>query len=992
MTTTSQPLDLEAFRARMTALDGPRYWRSLEELSEDEDFREYLFEEFPRQAGGMEEGVDRRSFMKLMGASFALAGLAACRAPVERIIPYVEKPEDIIPGKPLFFATAMPLSGVLTGILVESHEGRPTKIEGNPQHPASLGASDAYQQASVLGLYDPDRSDSLRYVGEISTWGNFLTALRQRLDGLRARGLQSGLRILTETITSPSLATQIRTVLAQYPGAVWHQYEPVGSGSGRAGSRLAFGRYADSVYRFDRADVIVALDSDFLSFGPGHLRYARDFADRRRVSGGQTTMNRLYVAESTMSSTGGIADHRLSLASSEIERLARALASTLGVGGAAAATPAAPEHAAWLSALARDLQEHRGRSLIVVGESQPPAVHAIGHAINQLLGNVGSTIVHIGPIEPVPVDQLESLRQLVTDMKGGRVAALLIVSGNPVYTAPADFDFATALSRVPFRAHLSAYYDETSERCDWHIPEAHYLESWGDGRAYDGTVSIIQPLIAPLYNGKSAWELVGAMLNDTRSAHDLIRDYWRAQLGGGESDEGWRRMLHDGFLAGSSLPPIAVSAAVPPADTGTLPATAGLEVVFHADANLYDGRFANNGWLQEVPRPMTKLTWDNVALVSPRTAAALGIENQDVIELRQQGRSLRLPAWVMPGQADKTVSVQLGFGRTRAGRVGSNVGVNTFALRTSNTLHFGRGLEIRKTGENYPLACTQGHFSMEGRNIVRAGSLAQYIAKPDFALTEADHGQHPDLYPDYPYNDYRWAMAIDTSVCVGCGGCIVACQAENNIPVVGKKEVLRQREMHWLRVDRYYEGDPANPKVLSQPVLCMHCEKAPCEPVCPVEATSHSDDGLNEMTYNRCVGTRYCSNNCPYKVRRFNFFGYSDFDTESLKMQRNPHVTVRSRGVMEKCTYCVQRIREGRIEAEKGDRRVRDGEIVTACQASCPTQAIVFGDLNDAASRVSKLKKTPLNYAMLAELNTHPRTTYLATVRNPNPALKTDKA
>ncbi|HUF68616.1 MAG TPA: TAT-variant-translocated molybdopterin oxidoreductase, partial [Longimicrobiales bacterium] len=941
MTMKDRELDLSTFRARLEAEEGPRYWRSLEELSEDENFREYLFEEFPRQAAPMGEGSDRRSFMKLMGASFALAGLAGCRAPVEHIVPYVNKPEEILPGRPLFFATAMSMSGVATGLLVESHEGRPTKIEGNPEHPASLGASGVFHQASVLDLYDPDRSPAVRYLGEVATWGDFLTALQRQLEQT-AGGQGGGVRILTETITSPTLGAQIEALLARFPGTVWHQYEPLGASNVREGAQLAFGRYVDTIYQFDRANVIFSLDSDFLGAGPAHLRYTRQFADRRRVSGGAQTMNRLYAIGPTLNVTAGMADNRLPVRALDVEDFARQVAAGLGIGMPSGASG---PHAAWTAALVKDLQANRGASVVIAGDGQPPAVHALAHAMNQALGNVGSTVTHIEPVEVQPVDQLASLRQLVVDMNGGIVRTLVMLGGNPVFTAPVDFDFPGALAKVPFRAHLSPYYDETSERSHWHIPEAHYLESWGDVRAFDGTVSIVQPLIAPLYNGKTATELVGALLSDMRSAHDMVQERWMAQLGG---EEGWRRVLHDGLVPNTALPATSVAVTTVPPPTQRPGQATALELIFTADSTIYDGRFANNAWLQELPKPMTKLVWDNVAMVSPATAARLGVANEDVIELTFGGRRVHAPVWVMPGQADESVMIQVGHGRTRAGRVGNGTGFNAYSIRPSNALSFGPGLRVRKTGDKHKLACTQGHHRMEGRQLIRAATLGGYLQNPAFAKTKLDLDEHPpDLYPEFRYDEYRWGMTVDTSVCVGCNGCVAACQAENNISTVGKKEVLRQREMHWLRIDRYFEGPDANPQVLHQAVLCMHCEKAPCEPVCPVEATSHSDDGLNDMTYNRCVGTRYCSNNCPYKVRRFNFFQYADFETESLKLGRNPDVTVRSRGVMEKCTFCVQRIRRGRRAAEKEGRRVGDGEIVTACQAACPSQAISFGDLND---------------------------------------------
>lgn len=983
-------LDLAAVRRRLSQSTGQQYWRSLEELAETEDFQWFLENEFPRQAAGFRSDVDRRQFLKLMGASLALAGLNACtKQPVEKVVPYVRQPEQIVPGQPLFFATAIPLSGIASAVLVESHMGRPTKVEGNPEHPASLGASDPFAQAAVLTLYDPDRSQVISNVGEIRPWSAFVAQLRTALEGQREqRG--AGLRILTETVTSPTLAWQLRNLLTDFPQAKWHQYEPAGRDNVRAGARLAFGEYADTQYRFEHAQVILALDADFLGCGPGHLRYVRDFTNQRRVQTNGGTMNRLYAVESTPTSTGAMADHRLPLRASEIEDFARAVAAKLGV---PVQTPAGLDaHTKWIDAVVRDLQAHRGTSIVVVGDEQPAAVHAIAHAINHALGNTGNTVVHTEPVEAVPTDQVASLRQLVSEMAAGKVAMLLILGGNPVYAAPADLSFATALAKVPFSVHLSLYSDETSERCHWHIGEAHCLESWSDARAYDGTTTIMQPLIAPLYDGKTAHELLAALSeHPDRTDHDIVREYWKTQHPT-DGEKFWRKSLHDGLVAGSALAPKTVSLR---ADwdkaTARKPETGknAIELIFRPDPTVFDGRFANNGWLQELPKPMTRLSWDNAALIAPTTAERLGLSNEDVVELRYNGRSLQAPIWIAPGHPRDSITVHFGHGRTHAGRVGNGSGFNAYVLRTTETLWSSYGVEIRSTGERHRLATVQDHHSMEGRQLARAGTLSEFNAAPKFAQ---ELGEQPTrdmtLYPDeHPYDSYAWGMAIDLNSCVGCNACTIACQAENNIPVVGKTEVTRGHEMHWIRVDRYYAGDLDNPTTFHQPVPCMHCENAPCEVVCPVGATVHSSEGLNDMVYNRCVGTKYCSNNCPYKVRRFNWFLYSNQTEESLKLLPNPDVTVRSRGVMEKCTYCVQRINATRIQAQKEDRPIRDGEIVTACQQVCPAEAIVFGNVNDPNSRVSKLKADPRNYGLLAELNTRPRTTYLARLRNPNPEL-----
>jgi molybdopterin-containing oxidoreductase family iron-sulfur binding subunit len=947
--------------------------------------------EFPQCAAELLDPVSRRTFAKLMGASLALAGITACtRQPAEKIVPYVRQPEEIVLGKPLYYATAMPVAGYAVPLLVESHEGRPTKIEGNPGHPVTRGSTDVFSQASILGLYDPDRSRTLTYRGEIRPWRAFRSELRAAVDLTRARG-GDGIRLLTGSVTSTTLASQLQHLQAELPRLVWHQWEPAGRDQARAGARLAFGEYLDVQYRLDQAELIVSLDADLLGSGPLSLRCAREFAEKRRVTGGRREMNRLYVIEPTPSATGSIADHRLPLQAGSIGQFALALAGALGVPGAPP-TPASRDFAAWIEPLARDLQRHRGTGLVAVGDDQPAAVHAVAHAINQALDNIGRTVVCTEPVEARPIDQLSSLRELASDMEAGKVDALVVIDSNPLYTAPADLAFDERLmSKVRLRVHLGLYHDETAAFCHWHVPAAHYLESWGDARAADGTVSLIQPLIAPLYSGRTAHDVIGSMLSadSGQSSHDIVRAYWqqRTNLKGAEFEAFWRKALHDGMVAGTEAPVKAV--AVRAVDASSIPRGGrGREILFRADPSVFDGRFANNGWLQELPKPNTKLTWDNAALMGPSTAARLGVKAQDLVELAYRGRRVKAPVWVLPGQAPDSITVHLGYGRTRAGHLATGAGFSAYAIRTSQALGSDYGVEVRATGESYLLATAQNQQTMEGRAIVRSASLEEFRSKPDFAHHEVKApARSLTLYPEHLYPGYAWGMAIDLNTCIGCNACIVACQAENNIAVVGKVEVSRGRKMHWLRVDRYYTGDPERPTAYNQPVPCMQCENAPCEIVCPVGATSHSSEGLNDMVYNRCVGTRYCSNNCPYKVRRFNFFLYQDWETPTLKMLRNPDVTVRSRGVMEKCTYCVQRINAAKIEAEKQGRPVRDGEIATACEAACPTQAIVFGNINDPGSRVAKLKAEPLNYGLLEDLNTRPRTTYLAAVRNPNPEM-----
>jgi MoCo/4Fe-4S cofactor protein with predicted Tat translocation signal len=993
-------LDFTDFRARIGDLRGKEYWRSLEDLSRSDVFDEFMHQEFPQQAVALDKGVGRRDFMKLMGASVAMAGLAACAPPGETIVPYVNQPENLIPGKPLFFASAMPLGGVATGILVESHMNRPTKIEGNPLHPSSLGASDAFMQAAVLNLYDPDRSQVVRKLGDTVTWGDFIAALQPVATAAKTNG--AGLRILTQTITSPTLGAQMQTLMAAYPGMKWHQWEAVNQDSVREGGRMAFGSYVHTHYDFTRARVVVSLGSDFLGEGAGHLRYARDFMSGRRIRNGVKSMNRLYVVEGGMTQTGSVADHRIAVRPSQIEIVARQILA------GSSANPV-------LNAMMQDLQANRGASVVIAGDDQPAVVHAIAHAINSQLGNVGTTVTVTDPIEVAPVNQLASLTELVRDMNAGAVQALIILGGNPVFDAPADLQFNKALDKVPFRAHHSLYYDETSFRCHWHVPDTHFLETWGDARGHDGTISIIQPLIAPLYNGRAAHEVLGALIGGLdQTPYQTVRNYWFSR---GATEETWRKWLHDGVMPNTALPARGGVAATAPAGSSQQPAS-GIELEIRHDPTLYDGRFANNSWLQELPKPQTKITWDNVMIVGPKTAAKIGFDPSDretlvndrqtrMAELTYRGVKVTLPLWVVPGHAEDVATVYFGYGRRAGGAVATEKGkgFDTYPLRFSDALHGGSGAQIAidRAAKPYPIACTQEHQNIDPkvvgeRGIIRSATFEGYLANPKFTV-DPHHGSdvtgHGDesMYPNWDYSDkHAWAMVIDTSVCTGCNGCVIACQAENNIATVGKEEVVREREMHWLRIDRYYRGDAENPEVFHQPVPCMQCENAPCEPVCPVEATSHSEDGLNDMTYNRCVGTRYCSNNCPYKVRRFNFFGYSDYETASLKPMRNPDVTVRTRGVMEKCTYCVQRVNAAKIEAAKENRRVRDGEVTTACQQACPTEAIVFGDMNDPKSAVAQLKAQNHHYALLEELQTRPRTTYLGNVRNPNPALAPAKA
>jgi MoCo/4Fe-4S cofactor protein with predicted Tat translocation signal len=988
-------IDLKAVRARLAAEGRPELWRSLDEVAGTPEFQQYLHREFPENASEWVDAVGRRGFLKLMSASMALAGVTACTVqPPELIVPYVRQPEEEIPGRPLFFATAMTLGGVATGLLVESHAGRPTKIEGNPDHPAGQGATDLFAQGSVLTLYDPDRSATVLERGEIRPWSSFVTAVRGGLSAqVATKG--AGLRILTETVASPTLAAQIQQVLAQHPGAKWIQWEAVNRDNMRAGARAAFGQYVEPLYDLTRADVILSLDADFLSAEGAHnLYYMRQFATRRRVEAGADNLNRLYVVEPNHTVTGGKADNRLPLKSSEIEPFARAVAAASGVAGISGTAPQGAE--AFADAVAKDLAAHRGRAVVMAGDAQPPAVHALAHAINAALG---APVTYQATPEIVPSEQNAALRQLVADINAGAVQMLVIVGeSNPVLTAPADLDFKHAIAKVSLRIHSGLYVDETAAECHWHAPAAHYLEGWSDARSLNGVMSIVQPLIQPLYGGKSAHEVI-ATLSDRpeRNGYDIVREYWQAAGAAGAAsapadfEKNWRKWLHDGFITGPA--PAAVAANVAPDVAARITAGApvdGIEVNFRRDPTIYDGRFANNGWLQELPKPMTKLTWDNAALVSPAMAEAHELHNGDVIAITHEGRSLNVPVWIVPGHAMDAITLAVGYGRTRAGRVGNGTGFNAYTLRGSNMPYYGPAT-IARTGDHYQLVATQDHWRIEDKNtgIVRSTTLDEFTKNPA-VITEMEHlklDKRISLYPDKEYRGQQWGMAIDMNTCTGCTACVIACVAENNIPVVGKAQVARNREMHWLRIDRYFTGSADSPDTYYQPMPCQQCENAPCEVVCPVTATVHSAEGLNDMVYNRCVGTRYCSNNCPWKVRRFNFLLFQDWNTPQFKLQRNPDVTVRSRGVMEKCTYCVQRINAARIQAKREDRPIRDGEILTACQAVCPTDAIVFGNINDPESRVARLKASPRNYTTLADLNTRPRTTYLAAVKNPNPAL-----
>jgi Fe-S-cluster-containing dehydrogenase component len=913
--------------------------------------------------------LSRRRFLELLAAG-TLAGSGCARAPREEIVPYVRAPEFALPGEPVYYATACLLAGFATGVLVECNEGRPGKVEGNPSHPASLGGSDVFAQAAPLQLWDPSRSRMTTRSALPASWADLTADIAAHLPRWeQSRG--AGVALLTGNLTSDTVAAQIEQLRERLPLIGWYTHDALASEGARAGAQLAFGRPLDTLLQLDRARVIVSFDADFLYGAPSSVRYAHDFVQRRDPA---SPMSRLFALESSPGLVGAAADDRLALPPREIERSVFRMAHAFGVGPGA--PPADSRVAAWESRVLRALREHAGECLLVAGESASAAVHALVHALNHRLGSAAGTFRHVEPV--AHSDAAQSITELAARMAAGEIEALIAIGVNPAYDAPADLEFARRLSAVPWTMHLGLHADETARCCHWHAPLAHEFERWGDARAFDGTASIVQPLIQPLYGGHSPIELLGAFTGDDAvDPHSLVRRQWGF---GKEGEASWQSVLREGVLPGSAAvavnPQLASFDPGPPPEPATAP-----EILFRADASVRDGEFAGNAWLQELPRPFSKLTWANAACVSPDTAHALGLTNGAWLEIAAGGRSLRAPVWVLEEQADGCVTLPLGYGRTAAGPIGTGHGFDAYLVRESGA-PWQRQAALRVLPGRAVLASTQLHDRMAERKPVRVGTLAEFARDPAFARERRDE-RVPDesLYPERRYEGYRWGMSIDLNACIGCNACVIACQSENNIPVVGEEQVRVGREMHWLRVDRYVEpgsGDAA-PRTHFQPVPCMHCEHAPCEEVCPVGATVHDSQGLNLQVYNRCVGTRFCSQNCPYKVRRFNFMKYTGDEPAGIE---NPEVTVRSRGVMEKCTYCVQRITRARIETERQRRRIEDGEVVTACQAACPTRAIVFGDLNDAESAVAARRGSPRDYALLAELNTRPRTRYLAKVIN----------
>jgi molybdopterin-containing oxidoreductase family iron-sulfur binding subunit len=997
-------LTLVQIRQKLNGVKGKRYWRSIDELAGTPEFDEAVQREFPSMAQEWVDPVSRRGFMKLMGASMALAGLAGCtKQPDEPIYPYVKAPEDLILGKPNYFATANPFVTGAIPALVKSDQYRPIKVDGNPEHAYNQGSSDVFTQGLLLDLYDPDRSAKATYMGEGRQWGEFAAALRdaanQSKDG-------AGIYFLSATITSPTLARQWSEAQKAFPKAKLVQYDPAIAGTPLAAGTLPQFSLAD-------ADVIVSLDADFLSGAtyPGFHKLVREYAQRRKTP---ENLNRLYAVESAPTTTGFKAEHRLALRASEVPAFAAALAQAVGASGVQAPSYSwTAEQQKFLEALAKDLKAHAGKSVVIPGLYQDPSVAQIALAINQALGNVGKTVQASQPINPLPSDQVGDFKALVSDLNAGKVQWLVILNSNPIYNAPADFEFASAFNKAKTVAHIGSHLDETGQISHWHIPAAHPLEMWSDARSYDGTVSIIQPMIEPLYGGRSAHHVFQALLNEPlKSPYEAVRETWQGTIKG-DFEAGWRQALHAGWIDGSANAQGQSSAGQ--GSVAKVPAPAPkdqIEIIFRPDPSIYDGRFANVGWLQELPKPITNLSWDNAAIVSPATITKLGVEEDDIVELNVNGRKVKAPVIAVPGHPDNAVTVHLGYGREMAGRVGSGQGFNAYLIRTSDAPFNAVG-SVKKVDGKWGIAVTKSHyqdkrgkaaggigngnFSLEGneaideRGIIRYATLDEYKKNPGFANEGEGHEKTEmgtSLFPNWVYKENAWGMSIDMNSCTGCNACIVSCYAENNIPVVGKQQVRVGRNMQWLRIDTYFEGDLSAPKAHFQPMTCQHCENAPCEQVCPVGATVHSPEGINMMVYNRCVGTRYCSNNCPYKVRRFNFLLYSDFETESLKLMHNPDVSVRSRGVMEKCSYCVQRIQEVKIQADKEDRAIKDGEIQTACQQACPAQVITFGNINDKDARVAKLRNDERTYQVLADLNTRPRTTYVAAVINPNSELE----
>ena len=926
--------------------------------------------------------IDRRAALQFLGGGLALS-LTSCGKPFEEIVPYVDMPERLVAGEPLRFATTLSLAGYGRGVLVTSIDGRPIKIEGNPRHPASLGATDVFAEAAIMSLYDPDRSKAPRNNNDIATWDAFSGALRAQMEKQEERH-GAGLRIVSGRITSPTLLRQIEDLAKQYPQARRVQYEPVSDDAVLAGATLAYGKPLMACPRIGDAAVVLTLDADLLGASPQQIANANAFSKRRKADA--QPFLRLYSVEPDLSLTGANADHRLALQPQLVRNVALEIAATLR--GEQAQSELPPHAVRFARAVAADLVANKGKALVAVGGRQPAELHALVHWINAQLQ---APVDLIEPVDFVSELGTDTLNVFASDLKNGRVETLIIIGANPAYDTPGTLGIAERIAKVPFSAHLGLHDDESAAHCQWHLPLSHPLESWSDLRSQDGTASIVQPLIRPLYDSRGVHDMLGLIVGQiSSSAYELVRQTWRNKASAQGFETWWRRTLHDGVIANSTAQVVLTAAAKLPDLAPGKPAQ-GMSLVLGPDPAVWDGSFANNPWLQECPRPFSKDVWGNSVELSTADAARLGVRNGDVVQIAHGGRSVRGPVRIQDLQVDGVIAVALGYGRSRAGAIGSGIGFDVYALREPDMPWFLEDVTVTKTGTRNPIPSTQEQFRLEGEAkdlypILTLTELAQGKQPPDH-----NYQNKPTLLPPVTYDSYAWAMVIDTSACIGCNACVVACQAENNVPVVGPEQVLLGRDMHWLRIDSYVVE--ADRSLGFQPVPCMHCEQAPCEPVCPVAASVHDGEGLNVQVYNRCIGTRFCQANCPYKVRRFNWFGYADgqeyadLGQDSVKASHNPDVTVRARGVMEKCTYCVQRISRARRAAEKEDRPIGDGDVITACQAACPTRAIHFGDRNNKASQVNTLRGAPNHYALLGHLGTRPRTTYLARLRNLNPVL-----
>jgi len=1006
-----------------------KYWRSFSDLQKTESYKQFLHREFPEGASELTD-ESKRSFIKLLGATTAFAGLTGCsiRRPKQFIKPYAKMPEYVVPGKSMFYATALAIDEDVVGLLGETYEGRPTKLEGNPDHPQSLGAAKSFHQASILNLYDPDRVLSISKDGEhksIEEFESWVQSYQAELKKTKGKGLG----ILTETSVSPTFHRVVDAFQKRYPLAQVERYSPVNRDSQTRALNKLYGEYLAPNYFYDKADVIVSFDCDFLGTEPGSVLASKQFSSRRDPEEG--TLNRLYSFENTFTLTGAKADHRYRLKSSDVAGAVAYIAQKVFQTrrfdipskmadqlqkAASAAVKGSLKNV--LPIIAEDVLAKGSRALLVAGSDQPSGVHAVVALANQALKSVGTTLIYkelpLRSSSLVTSSSVDSISRLASNIKRGKIDSLIILGGNPALDAPSDLEFKSLIGKVETTLHLTDQNNDTSSEAQWVVPQSHYLESWGDVISLDGTSSIVQPLIQPMGESYTLSEFLSLLQGKTKNGYALVRQTWRSSTSSFESS--WDKWLHSGLIKKNTAvvrpQPVGGKALfddVLAAFPGTL-FNSQLEVVFKPDASVYDGRFVNNGWLQEMPDPITKLTWDNAALLSPATARTLNVKTEDVVTINTRHGKVKTPVYVLPGHADQSITLSLGYGQSASGRIGSDVGVNTYAIRSSEEMTAINSVTLIKSNETHSLASTQDHGSLEGRPIYREASVEEYAEHPTFAKEMVETPPLKSLYQEISYDTgYQWGLAIDLSKCTGCNACVVGCQSENNIPIVGKDEVLNGREMHWIRIDRYFEGDEDNPTVVEQPMTCLQCELAPCEQVCPVAATVHSEDGLNDMVYNRCVGTRYCADNCPVKVRRFNFFDYHQrnpqsqpkerehfFDymrepDKSVQKQFNPDVTVRMRGVMEKCTYCVQRISKAKINADNEGRLLKDGEIVTACQQTCSADAIVFGDINDPNSKVSKLKKRNRDYHILEQLHLKPRTSFLASIRNPNPKLKSKK-